>query len=449
MSTAPAAASTSTKPPDSILDRKPPRERTPWLLGFTCLLMLALPTYVVLPGPLKSNGSPARMIAVLMFGLAVLGFLCARRQQPAPRLNPGAMVLVIYLFLWLVAYGVGLLTYRPETTPERTRALVALITHVGIGLFVFTTVRTARQRKIVLGCLLAGLAFVCLIGVLQGYFSVDLRHLFMPPGFVLNADDEELADRLGALRVVGTSQHAIEFSVLAAAAVPLAIYFARHADTRNVRFLSAAACGVALLALPAAISRTGIVSLAGMLLIYMFAFKVRQIAFAVAAGVLAIVSYIAFSPRIAVALWNTITGSAEDESIRGRTEDYAIVSQIFHEHPVFGLGLGGAPTFFDNQWLQAIVQGGFVGLVAMTIFSVGAIFGMAAALRRATTPREREQAYMLGAVTLGILLSTTTFDLLWYQQATSMLFIGFALLWGPSTIPVSARPDSTNDGFYR
>ena len=76
---------------------------------------------------------------------------------------------------------------------------------------------------------------------------------------------------------MGTSHHAIEFA-LAAVTVPLTLYFARNAATRHLRLLSGAACGLALLASPAAVSRSGIVSLVTALLVFMFAVNVRQIA---------------------------------------------------------------------------------------------------------------------------------------------------------------------------
>ncbi len=247
----------------------------------------------------------------------------------------------------------------------------------------------------------------------------------------------------------GTSQHAIEFSVLAAVTIPLTIYFARNAATRHVRLLSGAACGLAMLALPAAVSRSGIISLIAALLVYMFAFKVRPVAIAVAAGSIAIGGYIVAFPRVANALWTTITGSAEDASVASRVEAYAKVSEMFRGHPIFGLGLGGSVPgtigYLDNEWAQRIVQGGLVGLAAMTVLSGGAIFGIAAALRRATSPREREQAYMLGAMAAGILASSTTFDLFSYEQATLIFFIVFALLWSPFTIPAPEPNEHLTD----
>lgn len=318
--------------------------------------------------------------------------------------------------------------------------LVGLIAHVGVGLYVLTRIQTTRQKDILLGYLAVGLAYACLTGVLQGVSSIDLRFLFEPPGFVLNADLPHLglSERLGVRRVQGTSQHSIEFSVLAAVTVPLTLYFARNAATRRVRLLSGAASGLALLALPAAILRSGIVSLIAALLVYMFVFKVRQIAIAIAAGSIALGGYILVLPHIANALWSTIIGSADDASVESRLADSVKVSEAVREHPIFGLGLGGSSPdtsgYLDSEWWQAIVQGGLVGLTAMILLTGGAIFGIAAALRRAGSPRERDQAYMLGAMAVGILTTSTTFDLFSFEQTAVILFIVFGLLWSPVTI---------------
>ena len=163
---------------------------------------------MVLPGPLKSNGSPARMIAVMLFGLVVLGFVMVRRTAHAPRVSPGAIILLIYLLLWLTTYGAGLLQFDPSPgrsviEASMTRSIINLIANVGIGLYVLARVRTARQRNIVLGCLAAGLTFACLVGLLQTVTSIDLRFLFQPPGFVLNTDDLSLVDRVGVNRAIG------------------------------------------------------------------------------------------------------------------------------------------------------------------------------------------------------------------------------------------------------
>lgn len=419
------------------------QEKTPWLLYAFCILLPSLPTYLVLPGALRGNGSPTRMIALVMFGLVALGFVMVRRSTPYRQINPGAVILLLYFGLWLLAYGVGLLDHDDYITASgRTRSLVALIAHVGAALYIIGRVHTPQQRHMLLGCLAVGLIYACLVGLVQGLASIQLQNILQPPGFVINAENTVSFERLGLKRITGTSQHPIEFSVLSAVTIPLAIYFARNSATKRVRQLAGLGCIVALLALPASLSRSGITSLIAAMLVYAFAFKVRPIAIAVITGAVGIGAYSVVFPRIADALWTTIAGSAQDDSVASRLEDYARVSALLRERPFFGLGLGASVPekfgYLDNEWMQALVQGGLVGFIAMLLFAGGAIFGVAAALRRATHQREREQAYMLGAMTAGFLSSSYTFDLFGFEQSAMTFFVVFAFLW--SSFNVTLQP---------
>jgi O-antigen ligase len=433
-------------------DAPNPQERTPWLMGFLCLLIPILPSYSVAPGPLKSNGSPARLIAVVLFGLVVLGFLCYRRATATRTVRPGVVIILVYFFLIVAIYGVGL-SHSASVLVEgnRVRALISLLANVGVALYIMTRVQTMRQRTILLGCLAVGLSFTCLVGLLQSVTAMDLRYFFQPPGFVLNSEFIDLADRGGAKRVIGTAGHAIEFAALAAVAIPLTLHFARFAVSRQVRWLAALGCVLALVAMPAAVSRTGLVALAAMLLVYVWSLNLRQLASGALIGLMAVGSYVAFFSGTANALWQTVTGSREDVSVLTRTSDYAQVSQTFRAHPVFGLGLGGTPTteygILDTEWLQSIAQGGVVGVMAMIVLVGGAAFGLSAGLRCATSRRERDQVYVVGAMAIGILSCSFTFDLFAYNQITAVLFISLGLLW--SNFVVALMPATTTASLAR
>jgi O-antigen ligase len=253
-----------------------------------------------------------------------------------------------------------------------------------------------------------------------------------------------MGERWGAKRVMGTSQHAIEFSLLAAITVPLALYFARNARALSLRIGALGACALALVSMPAAISRTGVLALAAVLIVYMWNFKVRHLITGVVLGGLMFGAYVQIFPGITNALWNTVINSEEDPSVLSRTADYAVVSQSFRAHPWFGLGLGGTPPaqfgYLDNQWLQEIVQGGILGVTALAVFTVGSLFGMNAALRRSTTRSERHQAYALGAMLVAIIICTFTFDLFNFQQSVRIFFIIFGLLWCNFSVPVDDQP---------
>ena len=234
--------------------------------------------------------------------------------------------------------------------------------------------------------------------------------------------------------------------------VLLTIHFARYAANRQVRWLAALACGVALVALPAAVSRTGVVALAAGLLVYMWNFKARNLAFVVVGAAAGVLGYIAASPDPANALWQTIVNSEQDPSIAFRTNDYARVAETFRAHPLFGLGLGGNVSnswdyALDNEWLSQIVQGGIVGVTAMIVVAVGGIFGLSAALRAASTSRERDQAYVIGSIFVAILSASVSNDLFYCQQASLILFISFGLLWSNFNVSLpevvgTARPSA-------
>jgi polysaccharide biosynthesis protein PslJ len=376
----------------------------------------------------------------LFFGLALLGFLFVRRTGLTRTVRPGVLIILFYFLLQLTVYGVGLTNVDSALVAgSRTRALINLVANVGVALYILSRVRSTRQRNIVLGCLAVGLAFACLVGLLQSLTNIDLRFFFQPEGFVANTDELEMGERWGATRVMGTSQHAIEFSLLAAITVPLAIYFSRNATKWPVRLAAVLTCGVALAAMPAAISRTGLIALAAALLVYMWKFKLRHLVVGVVVGGLALGAYILAFPDITNALYNTIVNSEQDPSVLSRTADYALVSKTFQAHPIFGLGLGGTPPaqfgYLDNEWLQAIVQGGILSVTALMVLTGGGLFGIAAALRRATTPLERNQAYTLGSMLVAMLVCTFTFDLFNFQQAVRIFFIVFGLLWCNFAVP--------------
>ena len=147
------------------------------------------------------------------------------------------------------------------------------------------------------------------------------------------------------------------------------------------------------------------------------------------------------SPNPLPALWESITGSAEDDSVLSRIQATAKVAQVFHDHPIFGVGIGAAPPiefgFVDNQWLGMIVSGGLVGLLAMASLAIGGIFGFNSSLRHASTRVERDQAYAIGGAFLGILATSYTFDLFAFGQVTLIFFILFGLLWSSSRVELS------------
>lgn len=406
----------------------------PWLAATCALIIPLIPSPAVLPGPLRGHGSPARMIAYFCFALVLMGFVFARQRRGVRRLNPGSVILVAYLVLLFLTYATGLLEPKNSVVEaSKTRTVLVMFAQVGLALYVITSVKTTRQRSIVVGCLVAGLSYASVVALLQAFSGIDLRNFLVPPGFVESLEEIEFTKREGAVRVFGTSQHAIELSILMVTAVILSLHLARYANKPHHRRLAAIACVLALAALPTAISRSGVVALVVALVVYSFAWKLRPLGRAALIGVGALGAYWVVFPNYIQALWNAIIYAESDKSISTRTEDYAVVGAQFREKPWFGLGLGGYPPteyrYLDNEWLQAIVQGGVVGVAALVLLMVGILVGMTAALRRSASERDRNMTYAMGSALIGIAFTSFTFDLRSFQQVALVFFLLYGLLW--------------------
>jgi O-antigen ligase len=418
--------------------------RAPWLLALYCILVVTVPSYVLPEGSFEPIGWPGRAIGVVLLLIAIVGFLRPRNSTVPPLVLPGVIIIVTYWILTTIVWGIGL-SHLDSVPVEANKERVALtvLANIGVAVYAATQIKTIEQRSFILGTLAFALVAACIVGILQNATAIDLRLLFKPPGFFDNQAEfgngvgAAIQERHGAKRAFGTFTHPIEFSVMAAAAVPLTLHFARYASNVKVRFLAAIATSVSLFSVPAGVSRSGVLALAAASLVYMWSFTLKQFCAAIAVFILALTAAIAIVPNTMQALWQTITGSSEDASVLVRIERYAKVSQSFHDHPIFGIGIGATPPAeygpLDNQWLQALVQGGVLGLIAFSLLAAGGIFGIAAALRGQTTGSGRGQVYAMGAMYVAILSSSFTFDLLSFQQATLIFFLLFGLLWSNST----------------
>lgn len=427
-------------------------DRVPLLGVLFCLIVPLIPSAAVLPGPLRGQGSPARLLAVAMVVVVLWRFAARRRSEPLRSPNPGAILMVCFLVLQLLTYFMGAFSVGDaEVEANRDRMAISTVAYAFVALYIITTVKYPRQQRYLIGALLTGLTWAMCVGVLQGFVGADLRNLFVPLGFVSSVPDTEIITRGAAVRVVGTSLHAIEFVVLSAATIPLALHMSRFARTRARRRWAMFAVAMGCLALPLAVSRTGLVAVLAAFAVYCVGQSVRFLLNLVVIGGVAAATYRLLYPGPIASLIASVLGSSRDDSISARTDDYAWVADMFAEHPWIGMGLGGNPfpdyQILDNQWLQAVVQGGVVGVVALALFVIAGFVGLASALRHSDGSGSRDQAYAVGAAFAAVTVSMATFDLLVFQQVTAVMFVLYGLLWTRSAHVGSDRsPSLDHDG---
>jgi O-antigen ligase len=266
------------------------------------------------------------------------------------------------------------------------------------------------------------------IGLVQFLFAIDVTAYIQVPGLVLKGDLIGFAERgTGFYRVSSTATHYIEFSTVMAIGVPFAIHTARFAHHPLARQLATVATVLMAAAIPATLSRTGILALAVALLAMMFAWdwRTRFNIGVPAVGLLAVLAVV--QPGLLGTIRSLFTGIGNDPSIQGRTEDYGIVFAYFYERPWLGRGPGTfVPELYiilDNEWLQHMVNSGIVGLAALIGLILTSLTLSIIAFRRATRPEDKHLCMCLVAVQLIGVVSNSTFDAFGFTTYSTMLAV--------------------------
>lgn len=435
------------------------RPRTPWLLTSIVVILTVLPPYLTVRG--NSFTSPIRLILMALFGTVVIGFVFSRKSTTAKTVNPGILFVVGYLVIELflhainsTSYLVAALTGGSAVSDNVFEHLGTLLACGGIALYALLQITNEWQRSVILGGLAIGLAYMCIVGALQSYADIDLRLLLKLPGMYettqlgrpAGSPNAPVIARFGTPRAYSTANHPGAFAVMAAMLVLLSVHFVRYAKSSWVKFLSFVAIPIGLVGILAAGSRVGILLLTAGFLVYMWSFALKDIVATLLVGAAAISLAIVAFPESAQTLWTVITlGTAgQDPSVEARLDDYAAVAEVFQQHPVFGLGFGyNAPPAsdgsLDNQWLLSLTQGGLTGVAALLVVVVAIIFGLATSLRYAVTPKDRNQRFVIGAILVGLIASTTTSDFFRDQQVVFLTFLLLGLLWSGIAVPIDGR----------
>ncbi|MBE7191235.1 MAG: O-antigen ligase family protein [Gordonia polyisoprenivorans] len=426
---------------DRFLPDRAPSERANLLLLAFGFLLFALPYEAVLPGPLKGNGSPARLLGLVMLALVIFSLAAGRRFLPgrtAGVAGVGCAVGYTAISLFSAARAYSDYYIAPEEAALTTRLLMGVVIALGVMSYIVLTTQTASARRGIIWAMLSGAMVSVVIGLIQGVSTLDLRYALVPPGFSIILD-KETSVREGFTRVMGTAGHPIEFSLTVAVMLPLAAHLARYARTRNQRFLASVFTAILLVAVPASVSRTAIVAVVTALLIYALVLPIRALVTAVMVLATTVAVYSVVAPELFDAVTKLFTNAGSDDSVTGRTDDYAYVGDLFRASPWLGYGLGDSATtgrYLDNQWLQAILSGGVMGVAALLLIVAGGAFGAAHSLRHTgrRSPAQRDLVFALAGGFAAMVVGFGTYDEFYFPQSQVLFFVLLALLFTfPST----------------
>jgi O-antigen ligase len=422
------------------------------LLTVLVLMILLIPirTYTL---PFQVSGNfklePYRaFVAVIVFAWAFSLLADPRVRARASGLEWVFLLIGVSTFASVVV-NIGSIQALGVQT-EVVKSLVFFASFFLVFYFVVSVVRTQADIDRVLKLLVAGGAFVAGAAIIESrtQFNVfdHLRTVFPFLQFNVVVDpnsDLNQFTRGGEARVFGSAEHPIALSALLVMLLPLALYLIQ--TTRKKVWIALAA--LLLLGALATLSRTGIVMLLVIAVVYL-TLRTRSTARMWPALIpTLLVVHFALPHTLGVlktslfpsggvgALVTEQNNAAQSRRSSGRLADVRpTIQQVSQSNPLLGLGFGSRVVegplanarILDDQWLGTLLETGFLGLIAWVWLFVRFLRRSMSEARRDLT----ERGWLLVALSASVAsfgIGMVLFDALAFTQETLVFFLILAL----------------------
>lgn len=405
------------------------------LLVVFLALQFLIPARLVISG-MGAAGRPSVAVGVL---LAFLWLVSALRGRLPRRRQPVRWAVGIFLLVQVVGNVVGFdRLATPDQASAADRWLIVTVGLVGVVLAVADGIRSRAELDRVLRMLLAFASVMSLVGVLQFFGIVDLTRHIQLPGLSVNFEligvgargDEDFA------RVAGTANHYIEYGVVLAMLVPLALHYALFAPPGRARWTSWLMLGIIALGIPLSISRAAIVTLGLIMIMMAVVWQWRLRYNVLVLGLVAVSVFHVLNRGVLGTIRALFSNAENDPSVTARIERTTTVLALWEERPLLGWGAGMVtPSEFlllDNQIYMFLISGGIVGVLAFVLlFYLPYLLGRSVRLR-GRDEQTRHLGHTLAVAMPTALVVSGTFDSFSFATfvATVCILIGAAgALW--------------------
>lgn len=401
----------------------------PLLLCVTAFALFFFPSNMTL-GFIGASGTVPIMLACLLLAFWACSWAWGL-HDPIPLRHPGRLALSFLVIGVSASYAAlhGGWTEDADATgvAAADRWLILVAASAGLVLVAGECLRTMDDVFRLVRWLLAGGAFCCLVGLAQFVLGQNpmgwVQALML--GFSDNGGATPFQARGNLMRVAGSTFHSIEFAVVSGMLLPLSIWRALH-DPRGKPWWHWTQTALLTFGVASSISRSGVLAAIvalGVSVPFLPRLARRRVLLALPFVLLILFMAI---PGFVTTLSQTLFTDANDPSIATRVNNYPRVARLIDQSPLFGVGPGNyhaenALQILDNQYLNAAVSLGLVGLVCVVVYLFLPGIATLHVARRAASPELR---CLAGAVAGGLLVAgvcSLTFD--------SLSFPVFALLY--------------------
>jgi len=414
------------------------------LAGIIVVILFVPIRRYMLPGNLPFNLEPYRVFVALVLA----GWLVALLADPRVRLAHSVFDRLIGLLVGTVLLSDVLNPGRVNALgPSVPKALSFFLSYVLVYYLILSVVRDWRTIDFLLKVLVGGGTVVGVFALIERRTDYNVfNHLRTVAPFLKfqGAIGAEGLERGGTrLRVYGSAEHPIALGAVFVLLIPLAIYLARRTERRRWW----AASLVLSLGAFATVSRTAVIMLAVVVLVFL---RLRPratkrfwplIVPALAAVHLAMPGTLgslraAFFPSGGLIAQQSNVVAGNELRSNGRLADIGPSLHELAPHPIFGEGYGTRIVGFDekynnaaildDQWLGTLLETGIVGFFAWLWIFCRCVRRLSRAAREDDSARGwlyTGLAASIAAFGIGM----ATYDAFSFTQIAFVFFILFAL----------------------
>jgi O-antigen ligase len=410
---------------------RPTRRRldASWVLIAYVLSVFLIPANLTVAA-FGASGSPATLLGIV----CLLWWSGAQLSKATATLTPPQPIrraMLVFIIAILISYVEA--TTRPIGSIELNgadRGLILIASWLGVVLLTADGLWDATRIKMLLRTMVNCGGIVAVIGLAQYATGAVIIDVIQIPGLSPNGEFHAVYERAGLVRAAGTATHPIEFAVVLAMLLPLALHLALTDKPRPwiARWLPVIFIGSAL---PITISRSAVIAVVVALLLVIPTWTLRQRRFSYVLIPLGFTAVYVVLPGILGALTALFTGFEEDSSVASRTGSWELAFGFVARAPFFGRGFGTfqpAYRILDNQFLGLLIETGIIGLLATVLLFATAIVTGVRARRRSQDPTMRSLIQAVIAMVAAGACSLATFDAFGFPQVASTLMLGIGIL---------------------
>lgn len=404
------------------------------IVSIYIVLLIVLPSYLSI-GDLGAAGTPTTIV-----GMAALAWWLVSKIQPDRPIATGRQPIRIGLYIFSASIALSFASAFSRQIPEveisaANRGVLEVLGLVGIAVLMADGINTRERLDVVARRLVYWVAVLSTLGIVQFLTgSSFFENLFTRlPGFSTAYIAPPITTRAGLRRVQATSGSPIEFGLVLACVLPLAVHYAKQAPVgkRGRRWLCVFLIAVAL---PMSLARTGFVGAAIAFVVMFVGWNARERIVAIGAVAMFALALRAAKPGLVGTIISLFTNAGTDPSVLHREEDLARAGFLVRQSLFFGRGFrtfipseftphGQPIASLDNQYLGSLIETGIFGLACLILLLLIWLFTALGARRRSRDPAVRELALGLAGSSLVIAFGLYVFDAFSFDQVSGVMFI--------------------------